>query len=146
MLHGMWQRFSSDAQLPRAPAEEFLWLLCTRSFVEPDGLQQEMDTWEGGSSHEPACSHSMGQGGGRPKCPACPCPEAGDDHKCDCSCIYLGPPIHKTRVIVPVLVGAGFLSGGTKGEVGAMVPKTLASLPNDPEVPPQGSDILPAVV
>lgn len=70
--------------------------------------------------------------------------EAVDDHKCDCSCIYLGLLIHKTRVIIPVLARAGFLAGGTKGEVGDMVPKTLAPLPNDPEVPLQGSDILPA--
>lgn len=72
--------------------------------------------------------------------------EAGGDHKCDCSCIYLRLLIHKTRVMIPVLARAGFLSNGAKGEVGAVVPKTFASLPSDPEVPPQGSDILPAVV
>lgn len=33
--------------------------------------------------------------------------------------LYLGLLVHKTKVIIPVLPRAGFLSGGTKGEVGS---------------------------
>lgn len=34
--------------------------------------------------------------------------EAGDDHKYNSSCTYLGLPIHKMRIIIPAVARAGF--------------------------------------
>lgn len=120
MLHGVWQRFSSDVQLPRAPAKEFLWLSYT-SFAELDGLRKEMDAWEGAHTSLPATIHGTEERKARvPRLPL----SLGQKMTTSvtAAAFYLSLLV-RTRVI-PVLVRVGLLAGGTEGEVGAV---TLAS-------------------
>lgn len=119
MLRGMWQRFSRDEQLPRALARSFsgfyaqevLWSWMVRGrrgIPGRQGVQTSLlaaTAWDRGEEDTNSQPVSILEG--------------GDDHKCDYSCIYLGLLVQKTRVIIPVLVRAGFLSSGTKGEVGS---------------------------
>lgn len=108
-LDAPWQvaEVQSDVQLPGAPAEEFLWVLCTRSSVRLDGLWQEMVTWERERERE-LCLQPQHRAQQQPNSQPGPVLEAGDDHRCDSSCIYLSLLIPETRITIPAVARAGF--------------------------------------
>lgn len=110
MLHGVWQRFSRDAQLPRAPAKEFLWLLYTSS-VELDGLRKETDAWEGAHTSLPATTRGTEESKVRIPRPSLSLRQEMTT-SATAAAFYLSLLI-RTGVI-PVLVRVGLLAGGTK--------------------------------